>query len=661
MAEPQHQPEPLWWPTEPEQTEMARFVRSVGLADTAELQRWSVNEPAAFWAALGSYLGIEPLVAPAATDLMMDAAFDGPDLNVAQFILAGSGSADVDDLWIQRDERGRRRVVSFGEGRSLVAAVRAALAAEGVTSGDHVAAWLPNSVETQATMLGAAALGAVFCSTSPDFGVDGVVDRFAQLDPVVLVVPDGYTYGGKVVELRAVAEQIAQRLPSVQRVIEVPFLRNAEGTEDGTADRTAEGTDDGRWIGWEQWISPHLGAPEHYEQLPFNQPWLVLFSSGTTGVPKCIVHRAGGVLIQHLKEHQLHCDLRVGDRAMYFTTAGWMMWNWLSTVPASGAAIVLYDGSPFHPHPAALLDIAQEEGLTLLGLGAKLIDALRKEGLRPIDTHDLGELRTVLSTGSPLSNESFGWIYDSLSSTVHLASISGGTDLCGCFVAGDPTRPVVAGEIQMAALGMAVEIWDEAGRPVPNGERGELVCTRPFPSQPLGFFGDTDRSRLRGAYFERFEPDGSVWAHGDFASRTSRGGYVIHGRSDTTLNPGGVRIGTAEIYRQVEQLDEIVEALVFGQVWDNDTRIVLLVRTAPGVALDETLTARIRSRIREGCTPRHVPARIVAVDDLPRTRSGKLAELAVADAVNGRSVRNTTALANPETLDRIAALPQLRA
>ena len=638
---------PLWTPdaARVDQTRLAGFFDATKFGAYVDAHRWSVEHPSDFWTAVWRECGMpgEPGTAMRRGKWFGDTQFfPEASLNVAQVVLEGGGAAPDEAMWVQRDETGRRREVTRAEAVGLVAAAAAALRADGVVAGDRVVAWLPNIVETQVVMLAAASIGAVFSSTSPDFGVDGVVDRFGQIEPVVLVAVDGYHYGGKVIDCRAKLADIQSGLPTLRRTV---LVSNVWPDDPPVAGSTS----------WDQWLEPYRGAVPVYEQLPFDQPWLVLFSSGTTGVPKCIVHRAGGVLIQHLKEHQLHCDISAGDRVMYFTTAGWMMWNWLSTVPASGATAVLYDGSPFHPSPAALFDIAQEERLTFLGVGAKFLDSVRKEGLSPRTTHQLPALRTVASTGSPLSVEGFEWVYRDLHPEVHLASISGGTDLCGCFVGGDPTSAVYAGEIQRPALGMAVEVWGEDGRAVPVGERGELVCTVPFPSIPLGFWGD-DGTRFRAAYFDRFP---GVWAHGDFASWTKHGGMVIHGRSDTTLNPGGVRIGTAEIYRQVEQLPQIVESLVFGQEWDDDTRIVLLVRLADGSVLDDELVAAIRDRVRTGCTPRHVPAVVLAVDDLPRTRSGKLVELAVADAVNGREVRNTTALANPESLAAIVARLEL--
>lgn len=640
---------PLWTPS-PERVAAARltaFAGAVGMSGARypELHRWSVEHPEEFWAAAWGELGMpgavpSPIVAPG-SDMASTVYFPGATLNVAEVILAGRGAAPDAEMFVALDETGRRQSLTRAEAASLVGEVAAALAADGVEAGDRVVAWLPNGLEAMIVMLAAASIGAVFSSASPDFGADGVLDRFGQIAPVVLVATDGYRYGGKAFDCLGRLSEIRSGLPTLRRTVVVPTIGKPV-PEAVTA--------------WADWVEPHRGAVPAFEELPFDHPWYVLYSSGTTGVPKCIVHRAGGVLIQHLKEHQLQCDIGPGDRVMYFTTCGWMMWNWLASVPASGATAVLYDGSPFTPGPSALFDVAEAERLTFLGVGAKFIDSVRKDGYRPVEHNDLGHLRALGSTGSPLSVESFEWVYDAVAPDVHLASISGGTDLCGCFVCGDPTSPVYAGEIQRPALGMAVDVYDDGGSPVGPGVRGELVCTQPFPSMPLRFWGDDSGARYHAAYYERFP---GVWAHGDYASWTEHGGMIIHGRSDTTLNPGGVRIGTAEIYRQVERIPQVLEALAFGQVWEGDTRIVLLVRLAGGVVLDRALVDDIKSRIRTGCTPRHVPAVVAVVDDLPRTRSGKLAELAVAEIVNGGVVRNTSALANPESLDAIAALPAL--
>jgi acetoacetyl-CoA synthetase len=639
---------PLWSPSPSRvsQSRMFAFGSAVGIPDYRALHEWSVRDLDAFWPAVWEFCGLGRRVGPAvepgswfgATRFFPEAA-----LNAAEVILDGLGAAADAPMWVEVDEAGGRRVVSRGDARRLVAETAAALRADGVGVGDRVAAWMPNVVETMVLMLATSSIGAVFSSTSPDFGAAGVLDRFGQIEPTVLVAVSGYRYGGKQIDCREKLAEVMAGLPGVRRTVVLPY---------GGVDAAIAGT-----TSWAEWTGAHRGAEPGFVQLPFDHPWYVLFSSGTTGVPKCIVHRTGGVLLQHLKEHQLHSDIRPGDRVLYFTTCGWMMWNWLASVSASGATAVLYEGSPFHPGPTALFDVAERERLTYLGVGAKLIDSSRKAGVSPVDDHDLGALRTVASTGSPLSVEGFEWVYEHVKADVHLTSMSGGTDICGCFVGGDPTSPVYAGEIQRPALGMAVGVWTDAGEEAPVGERGELVCTEPFPSMPLGFWGDDDGSRYRAAYYGRFP---GVWAQGDFASWTAHGGIVIHGRSDATLNPGGVRIGTAEIYRQVEREEAVAEALVFAQEWEDDSRIVLLVRLQPGVELTDAMVAGIKAQIRRECTPRHVPALVLAVDDLPRTRSGKLAELAVADAVNGREVRNTAALANPESITAIAAHPALR-
>lgn len=651
--------------------QMSAFADAVGIGagDPVALHRWSLEQPERFWGELWRHL--VPTVAldgPALVrgDTMVDATWFGDlRLNVAERILAGdcdaSGRAVPDDdvMFVGLDELGRRRELSRGAAREQVAAIAAALSSAGVGVGDRVAAWMPNCIETMLVMLGAASIGAVFSSCSPDFGADGVLDRFGQIEPKVLVACDGYRYGGRSHVRLGELAAIAQGLPTLGRVVVFGFL-DEQPDLDAAGLGTAGRAGDAELIGWGDWLAPHVGAEPVFAQLGFDHPWYVLYSSGTTGVPKCIVHRSGGVLLQHLKEQRLHLDIRRDDAVSYFTTAGWMMWNWLASVPATGARIVLYDGNPFHPGPERLWQLAAQEQLALLGVSAKYLDAVRQSGTVPHLVADLSHLRTLASTGSPLSPECFEWVMEAVAPGVgadglHLASISGGTDLCGCFVGGDPTRPVHVGEIQGPALGMAVDVVRDDGTPCEPGERGELVCTQAFPSMPLGFWGDGPLGdvgpRYHAAYFERIP---GIWAQGDFATWTSHGGMVIHGRSDTTLNPGGVRIGTAEIYRQVESVPEVLESLVFGQEVDNDVRIVLLVRLAEGTALDDELVSSIRTRVRQGCTPRHVPALVVQVDDLPRTRSGKLAELAVADQVNGREVRNTTALANPESLEHIA-------
>jgi acetoacetyl-CoA synthetase len=515
----------------------------------------------------------------------------------------------------------------------------------GVGKGDRVAAMMPNMPEAVAAMLATASIGAVWSSCSPDFGEQGVLDRFGQIEPVLLIVPDGYWYAGKRIDVAEKVAAIAAKLPSVRQVLVVDYV--------GDADVVAGQTQHGATM--KSALEPFPPLAPTFERMPFSHPLYIMYSSGTTGVPKCIVHGAGGTLLQHLKEHRLHCGIEAGDRVFYFTTCGWMMWNWLVSALACDAGLMLYDGSPFHPDGNVLFDYAEAEKFTFFGTSAKFIDTLRKSGLRPVDTHNLSLVRTLTSTGSPLSPEGFAFVYDGIKADVHLASMSGGTDIMCCFVLGVPTKPVWTGELQGAGLGMAVDVWDDDGKPV-REEKGELVCHKAFPSMPLGFWNDEDGSRYHAAYFERFD---NVWCHGDFAEWTVHGGMIIHGRSDATLNPGGVRIGTAEIYNQVEQMEEVAEALCIGQNFDNDVRVVLFVRLAPGVALDEDIQKRIRTKIRTGASPRHVPAKIVQVADIPRTKSGKITELAVRDIVHGRAVKNKEALANPEALELFRDLREL--
>ena len=632
---------PVWTPSleRIEASTMRRFRRRAGLDDFAALHAWSTSDPGAFWRDVWDMCGVVSPPGSVAFDpgdgTMLGARFF-PDasMNLAENLLAGPSDDTLPAIVFERED-GQRRMLTWGQLRVSVAAVVAGLRDVGVHPGDRVAAWMPNLPETVIAFLAVNALGAVFSSTSADFGTAGVIDRFGQIDPVVLFAADGYVYGGRRFDCLDRLADIRAALPTVRRVVVVGNLRDEPDVR-GVRDAVSFAT-----------FASAGGGVLEYMRAPFDHPAVILYSSGTTGPPKCIVHRAGGLLVKHLCEQQLHCDVKEGDRVFYFTTCGWMMWNWLVSALASKATIVLFDGNPMHPSPSTLFDLADRHDVTLLGVSAKYIDGVAKAGLRPIDSHRLTSLRTICSTGSPLSVEGFQYVYDAVKHDVHLASISGGTDLCGCFVAGDPTRPVWAGEIQGPVLGMAVDVWADDGSPAPGDVKGELVCTRPFPTMPIGFWGDADGSRYRSAYFERFP---GVWAHGDYASWTEHGGMVIHGRSDATLNASGVRIGTAEIYRQVEQLPEVLESVAVGQEWDGDTRIVLFVRLADGVVLDDVLQDRIRRTLRERCSPRHVPAVIAAVTDIPRTRSGKITELAVADVVNGRAVRNTEALANPEAL-----------
>jgi acetoacetyl-CoA synthetase len=539
------------------------------------------------------------------------------------------------------EDRLKRRL-GRGDIYRRVVRLAAAMRAEGIQAGDRVAVYMPNMPETVITALAAAAVGAVFTSASPDFGVQGVLDRFGQVEPKLLFVADGYYYNGKSIDCLERVAEIAGKLPSLRKVIVARYLLGAGHDLSCIANG----------VMLRAFVDPFRGQTEiEFEQLPFDHPLYIMYSSGTTGVPKCIVHGAGGALLQHLKEHRLHGDVKPDDRLFYFTTCGWMMWNWLVSGLASGATLLLYDGSPFLDRSRILFDYAAVEGMTHFGTSAKFIDAIAKIDLRPRETHNLAALRVIFSTGSPLAPEGFDYVYANVKKDVQLASISGGTDIISCFVGGNPLGPVYRGEIQCAGLGMATDVFDETGHPV-RGEKGELVCTRPFPVMPICFWNDPDGSKYRVAYFERFP---GVWCHGDFAERTEHDGFIISGRSDATLNPGGVRIGTAEIYRQVEKLPEVMEALAIGQQWPpgetGDVRVVLFVKLREGLALDEALGGRVKQVIRDNTSPRHVPAKVVQVADIPRTKSGKIVELAVRNVVHGQPVKNVEALANPEALD----------
>ena len=628
-------------------TQFHAFARDRGApgGDYSSLWQWSVDEPAAFWNAVFDFTGViadrghGPVLRHG--DRMPGATwFEGTRLNFAENLLRGAGNGPG---IIARDERGRRREISWDQLRADVARVSDGLRGAGIVAGDRVAGFMPNLPEAIVAMLATTSLGATWSSCSPDFGIRGVLDRFGQIAPKVLFTADGYCYGGKTLDSIERIAGILASLPSVTCVVVVANLSPRPDLAPLPAARHY--SEFGR-----------AGAPLSFERKPFDHPLYILYSSGTTGVPKCIVHGAGGTLLQHLKEHQLHSDVHAGDRLFFFTTCGWMMWNWLVSALAAQATVVLFDGSPFHPDEGVLWRLASEERVALFGTSPKYLGALEKSGYRPADQVDLAQLRTVLSTGSPLAHEQFDFVRDAIGADIQLASISGGTDIVSCFALGNPTLPVYRGELQCRGLGMKVEVFDDDGWPL-QGQQGELVCTAPFPSMPVGFWNDPDGSRYHAAYFERYP---NVWCHGDFAVLTARGGLVILGRSDAVLNPGGVRIGTAEIYRQVEKLEEILESIAIGQEWDNDVRVVLFVRLRTGITLDAALENRIRDMIRTNTTPRHVPARIVAVSDIPRTISGKIVELAVREVVHGRPVKNTDALANPAALEEFRDRPELR-
>ena len=644
---------PLWQPSADilERSPMALFMKACAarsgraFATYDDLHAWSVEERADFWNAVWDDCGV--IGEKGGTllengDRMLEARFfPEATLNFAENLLRTEGPGDAIVF------RGEDKVScrwSWDELRSRVSRLQQAFAAMGIGEGDRVAAMMPNMPETIACMLAAASLGAIWSSCSPDFGEQGVLDRFGQIAPKLFVACDGYWYAGKLQDVAGKVRAVSEKLGAPVLVVHYA----------GDAEALAASLPDGRTL--DALLDAYGDRPLTFRQLPFRHPLYILFSSGTTGVPKCIVHSAGGTLLQHLKEHRLHCSLVAGERLFYFTTCGWMMWNWLVSGLALGVTLCLYDGSPFHPDGNGLFDYARDEKFAVFGTSAKYIDAVRKGGFTPRTTHDLSSLRLVTSTGSPLSPEGFAFVYEGIKPDVQLASISGGTDIVSCFVLGVPLKPVWRGEIQGPGLGLAMDVWDEEGRPV-RGEKGELVCTRAFPSMPVMFWNDSDGAKYRGAYFERFD---NVWCHGDFAEWTEHGGIVIHGRSDATLNPGGVRIGTAEIYNQVEQLEEVAEALCIGQDWEDDVRVVLFVRLPAGRVLDEALEKTIRTRIRTGASPRHVPAKIVQVADIPRTKSGKIVELAVREVVHGRPVKNKEALANPEALDLYAGLEALK-
>jgi len=647
---------PLWTPSEDRrrETRLAQFMtwvenrHNLALPDFDSLYEWSVTDSEIFWSDVWDFFGIagekgDRIVAD--SGLMPGARFF-PDarLNYAENLLQRRTN---DTAIVFRGEDKVERSLTYRELHDLVSQTAKALEAVGVGRGDRVAGFMPNMPETIIAALATASLGAVWASASPDFGVQGVLDRFGQIEPKVLFTADGYYYGGKTHDAFDKVPAILEQLGSVLCTVVVPYV---------TAD-AAKASTLSTGVTFQSFIAPHRAEEIPYVRVGFNDPLFIMFSSGTTGVPKCIVHGAGGTLLQHVKEHGLHSDIRPGDHVFFFTTCGWMMWNWMITGLASGATLLLYDGNPFYPSGTVLWDYAEAHGMTFFGTSAKYIDALAKGDVKPARTHDLGHLRTIASTGSPLAPESFDFVYDHIKADVQLASISGGTDILSCFALGNPIAPVYRGELQCRGLGMAVDVFDDDGNPI-RGEKGELVCTRPFPSMPISFWNDPDGRKYHEAYFDRFQ---NIWCHGDFVELTPRGGMIIYGRSDATLNPGGVRIGTAEIYRQVESIDEVIESLVIGQDWQNDVRVILFVRLRDGVALDDELMDRIKRRIRAEASPRHVPAKVIQVTDIPRTKNGKITELAVRHVVHGRPVKNVEALANPEALDLYRDLPDLEA
>ncbi len=633
---------PLWVPSEEwvQKTHMAAFMHAAGqqcgteFSHYGDLHAWSISAKGDFWQAIWDYCGV---VSKSQSDQPLrhedqfpgSVWFEGARLNFAENCLQGDDEALA---IIERLESGRRQTLTYGQLRQRVAAVRAFLKEQGVGVGDRVAGMVPNTADTVVAMLATASLGAVWSSCSPDFGTNGALDRFGQIEPKVLFTCDGYHYSGKTFNICERVSTILASLPSVKACV-VSRLLNDGQVEGSTV------------LDFEDLVSARVGTSLEFEQLPFSHPLYILYSSGTTGKPKCIVHSVGGTLLQHLKEHQLHADIHEGDRLFFYTTCGWMMWNWLVSGLASKATIILYDGAPVYPSASALFELINQEQVTAFGASARYIAALQQEGYVAAP-HTLAHLRVMLSTGSPLAHESFEYVYRDIKQDMCLASISGGTDIVSSFVLGNPLLPVYAGQIQCAGLGMDVQVWNDAGVRVYQ-DKGELVCASPFPSAPIGFWGDADGSKYHDAYFAQFP---NVWAHGDFAEQTAEGGFVIYGRSDAVLNPGGVRIGTAEIYRQVEQIPEVLESVCVGQRVGDDVRVVLFVVMQAGQTLTEEVIANIKRSIRMGASPRHVPAVIKAVADIPKTRSGKISEIPVRKAIHGEMVNNTEGLSNPESL-----------
>ena len=649
-------PSLLWEPSQENShhTAVANFAQRLadqGLhdwqGDFHALWQWSADHPETFWDQFWDWHGLigdkGDIICKNPDQMTGGQFYPNGVLNYAENLLADADDSLAIIAW---REEGERQSITRAELKQRVMAMAGWLKAQGVSKGDRVAAYTPNVPEAVILLLATATLGAVFSSCSTDFGLNGVLDRFGQIEPKVLMVVDGYRYNGKIIDRRDINRQLRAKMPSVVASLVIPFLDPDYQTDDQET----------RFDEALAMAEPVAG----FTATGFNDPLYILYSSGTTGAPKCIVHGGGGSLIQHVKEHRLHSDHGAGDRVFYFTTCGWMMWNWLISALAVKSVIVLYEGNPFMPGPERLWRMAAAEKLDTFGTSAKFIDATRKSGYRPHDDADLSHLKRICSTGSPLTEDGFSFVYNAIKSDIHLASISGGTDLVSCFVLGAPTLPVYKGEIQSRGLGMAVAVWDEDGKPVVD-QQGELVCTRPFPSMPVGFWNDPDNAKYHAAYFDHFP---GIWRHGDWATLTSRHGLVIHGRSDATLNPGGVRIGTAEIYRQVEAFDEILEALVVGQNiihdGEQDMRVILFVRLADKVMLNDELKARLSGAIRRGATPRHVPYDIIDVPDIPRTRSGKITELAVRDIIHGKAIKNTEALANPEALEHFRHLKQLK-
>ena len=633
---------PLWAPSgdKAASSNLKAFMDICGHSDDSyeEFWQWSINNLEDFWSQLWDYckvIGDKGDIALKDPDKMVGSQFfPNGKINYAENLLKNKSD---DTAIIFRDETGTERTLSFKELYDQVSLWTQALKAHGIKEGDRVAAYMPNMPETIIACLATASIGAIWSSASPDFGAQGIIDRFGQIEPKILITVNAYYYGGKTIDCLEKVEEVQKSITSLEKIIVVPF---AESDIDLGKIKKGELT--------EKFLSEFSPKEIEFNRVNFNHPLFIMFSSGTTGVPKCIVHGHGGTLLQHLKEHALQSDIKAGDKIFYFTTCGWMMWNWLITGLAADACLLLYDGNPFYPEKQILWEFTSKHNVMLFGTSAKYIDALKNFDEHPKDHHDLSSLKMVASTGSPLTHESFDYVYKSIKKDVHLASISGGTDIVSCFMLGNPISPVWRGEIQGAGLGMAIDSYDDKGKSLSTGVSGELVCTKPFPCMPVGFWNDPDGSKFHGAYFANIE---NTWCHGDWVEKTPHGGFIIHGRSDATLYPGGVRIGTAEIYRQVEKIPEVFESIAVGQDWEGDTRVILFVRLTEGNTLDDDLKTRIKKQIRSGASPRHVPAHIIQIMDIPRTKSGKITELAVRDVIHKRAVKNKEALANPEALD----------
>jgi acetoacetyl-CoA synthetase len=629
---------PLWVPPHPEKTQLFAFMDSLGHGgeDYQTFWQWSIDNPEIFWNAVWDFSGL----IGEKGDVVLK---DGPNMFGARFFPNGKINyaenllkrRDGGDAIVFRDEMGNERTLSFAGLYAEVAKWQKQFKIWGVEKGDRVAAYMPNMPETVIACLAATSLGAIWSSASPDFGTQGLIDRFGQIEPKVLIAVDGYYYNGKTLDCLQKVREVQPHLNGLMKTVIIPFTNSSPDMADLVDAVLCTSFENGDDV-W-------------FERVEFNYPLFIMFSSGTTGIPKCIVHGHGGTLLQHAKEHRLQTNINTGDRIFYFTTCGWMMWNWLISGLSAGATLLLFDGSPFYPDGNVLWDYTSRHKAMLFGTSAKYIDALKINNLNPGHDYDLSDLRVISSTGSPLVHESFDYVYSHIKKDVHLASISGGTDIVSCFVLGNPISPVWRGEIQGAGLGLAVNVFDDDGKPISAGAgSGELVCTKPFPCMPVCFWNDEADAKYKSAYFERFE---NIWCHGDWIERTTHGGLIIHGRSDATLNPGGVRIGTAEIYRQVEQVPEVFESIAVGQDWDGDVRIILFVKLKSGVVLDDVLSEKIKKQIRLGASPRHVPAKIIQITDIPRTKSGKITEIAVRDVIMGRKIKNIEALANPEALN----------